>query len=76
MASKEGQIALNGSKTKTSEGKSRNIEVEYTMHTWAMNFMDYIRSAMSYLGARTLKDLNTFSTLIINSQNAVSAVNK
>ena len=57
MASREGQIALNGAKTKTSEGIKKTLPVLYTMHGWSINFMDYLRSAMSYLGVR---DLNGF----------------
>lgn len=76
MASKEGQIALNGSKTRTSEGLKKKLKVEYTMHGWVTNFMDYLRSAMSYIGARTLDEFREHSTVIINSTNAVLAVNK
>ena len=76
MASKEGQIALNGCKTKTVEGKSKVINVEYTMHGWTSNFIDYLRSAMSYVGVKTINDFKKYSTLIVNSQNAISAINK
>lgn len=76
MASREGQIALNGAKTKTSEGILKHLDVEYTMHGWALNFADYLRSAMSYTDAKTLDQFRKDSTVIINSQNAVSAVNK
>ena len=76
MASREGQIALNGAKTKTSEGIKKTLPVLYTMHGWSINFMDYLRSAMSYVGVKTLGDFKKYSTVIINSQNAVSAVNK
>jgi len=76
MASREGQIALNGAKTKTSEGIKKTLPVLYTMHGWSTNFMDYLRSAMSYVGVKTLGDFKKYSTVIINSQNAVSAVNK
>ena len=76
MASKEGQIALNGSKTKTSEGLMKTLHVEYTMHGWCDNFMDYLRSAMSYVGSHTLDEFRKDATLIINSQNSVCAVNK
>ena len=76
MASKQGQIALNGTKTKTSEGLMKTLQVEYTMHGWCMNFIDYLRSAMSYVGVKTLDDFRRESVVIINSPNAVSAVNK
>lgn len=76
MASREGQIALNGSKTKTSEGILKYLQVDYTMHGWSTNFMDYLRSAMSYVGVDTLACFKKYAKVIINSQNAVSAVNK
>ena len=76
MASREGQIALNGAKTKTSEGIKKTLPVLYTMHGWTTNFIDYTRSAMSYLGVKDLYGLKTYANVIINSQNAVSAVNK
>ena len=76
MASREGQIALNGKKTKTSEGVKKTLPVEYTMNGWATNFTDYLRSAMSYTGFRSLENFKNFTKLVINSQNAVNAVNK
>lgn len=76
MASREGQIALNGSKTKTSEGIAKTLSVEYSINGWVENFKDYLRSAMSYVGVRNLEDFRNKSIVIINSQNAVNAVNK
>ena len=76
MASREGQIALNGEKKKTSEGLKKVLPVDYTMHGWTDNFIDYLRSAMSYVGVNTIEDLKKYSVVIINSQNAVNAVNK
>lgn len=76
MASREGQIALSGSKTKTSEGIKKTLSVEYTMHGWCENFRDYLRSAMSYVGVRTIDEFKELTTTIVNSQNAVNAVNK
>ena len=76
MASREGQIALNGAKTKTSEGLKKILQVLYTMHGWTENFIDYLRSAMSYVGTKTLDEFRKNSSVIINSQNSVCAVNK
>lgn len=75
MASGKGQIAIGGKKTKTSEGIIKTIPIEYTMDSWTENFISYLRSAMSYTGAR---DLNTFinkTTCIINSPLSVASVN-
>ena len=76
MASREGQIAMNGAKTKTSEGLKANLEVEYTMSGWCRNFTDYLRSAMSYVGVKELSFFSFLATLIVNSENAIKAVNK
>lgn len=76
MASREGQIAMNGSKTKTSEGISKVITIKYTMAGWVENFKDYLRSAMSYVGAKNLRQFKQLAVLIVNSENAISAVNK
>jgi hypothetical protein len=76
MASREGQIALSGKKTKTSEGVKKSLEVEYTMQGWTENFIDHLRSAMSYTGNGTLEKFITWTNLIVNSENAVDVVNK
>ena len=75
MASREGQIALNGAKTKTSEGLKKTLKVEYTMSGWVNNFTDYLRSAMSYVGVNTLDDFRKQAVLVVNSENAINAVN-
>lgn len=76
MASREGQIALNGVKTKTSEGLKKILKVEYTMNGWVQNMTDYLRSAMSYVGVKTLNDFREQAILVVNSENAINAVNK
>ena len=76
MASREGQIAMNGEKTKTSEGVKKLLKVEYTMKGWITNFTDYLRSAMSYIGAETIDVLKEVAVLVVNSQNATNVVNK
>lgn len=76
MASKEGQIALNGQKVKTSEGIKKTLSVDYTMHTWCENFADYLRSAMSYVGVNTLDEFRENTVTIVNSSNAIEVVNK
>ena len=76
MASREGQIAMNGSKTKTSEGIKKTLMVEYTMHGWCENFIDFLRSSMSYVGVYNLHDFRRCAILAINSPYAIAAVNK
>ena len=76
MASQQGQIALNGSKTKTSEGNMKVFDVTYTIHGWSKNFKDYLRSAMSYLGCRSVKEIAANANVIVNSKNASESINK
>lgn len=77
MASREGQIALNGIKTKTSEGIKKRLSVEYTMSGWVENMIDYLKSAMSYTDCRTIKEFcpNNVDCLII-SEKTQKSINK
>ena len=75
MASKAGQIAMNGKKTRTSEGIEKTLPVEYTMATWVENMTDYLRSAMSYTNSRTLDDLKKADVVLI-SKNTYESINK
>ena len=76
MASKKGQIALNGKKTRTAEGISKTLPVEYTMSAWVENFTDYLRSAMSYAGARTLEEFKNNTEVLVCSTGTIESVNK
>lgn len=77
MASKYGQIAINGSKTKTSEGIKKEMEVTTNLDTWAKNMCDYLRSAMSYCGITDIKNFN-YKNVIGNiiSENVKNSINK
>ena len=46
------------------------------MQGWTENFTDYLRSAMSYTNNKTLDKFVNETNLIVNSENAVNAVNK
>ena len=77
MASRQGQIALNGAKVKTSEGIMKQLKVEYTMEGWIKNFIDYLRSAMSYTNCHNIKEFNPDNVDgIIISQEAQKSINK
>lgn len=75
MASKAGQIAMKGKKVHTSEGIEKTLPVTYTMETWVENFIDYLRSAMSYTNSRTLYELGEANVVLV-SQNTYNSVNK
>lgn len=74
MASADGQIAISGKKTKTAEGITKLLEVEYELHKWVDNMQSYLRSAMSYCNSKTLEDFIGKQTLIINSN--INSINK
>lgn len=76
MASADGQIAINGEKTKTAEGITKYLPVEYTLSGWVENMVSYLRSAMSYTNCKTLKDFIGKPTLIVNSISEIQVVNK
>lgn len=77
MASKYGQIDINGEKTKTSEGIKKEVEVISNISTWVDNMSSYLRSAMSYCG---IKDIKYFKPNRVNvqviSNNVKNSINK
>lgn len=75
MASRAGQVAMKGKKVHTSEGIEKTLPVKYTMATWVENMTDYLRSAMSYTGSRTLDELKNADVVVI-SKNTYESVNK
>lgn len=54
MSTKEVQKKWNTGRLKTAEGISFYNRVEYKLPKWTENFMDYLRSCMSYTGKREL----------------------
>lgn len=56
MSTKEVQKSWNRAELKTGEGISKYNKVEYTLSGWCENFTDYLKSAMSYTGCRTLEE--------------------
>lgn len=77
MASKYGQVDINGKKTKTSEGIKKEVEVTMNLDTWSNNMSDYLRSAMSYCD---VLEVDSFTprrvTLQIMSNNEKNSINK
>lgn len=76
MASKNGQIDINGKKTKTSEGCSKTLECTTNLNKWAENMSDYIKSAMSYTNCTNLYQFRNNVDCVIISENAKKAINK
>ena len=63
-------------KFKTAEGKSVTVPVTGTICQWAENFTDYLRSAMSYTGKRTLTEFCGNVDFVVNSHGVSETVNK
>lgn len=76
MASKDGQVAMNGAKTTTSEGITKVLSVEYTIAGWVENMRDYLKSAMSYTGHRTLNEFIGGCDVVVCSPIAEGSINK
>lgn len=56
MSTKAVQRSWGKSKLVTAEGITKYQKVEHTLGQWTENFSDYLRSAMSYCGAKKLDD--------------------
>ena len=82
MSTKQAQIEIAKAnnikdfKMKTSEGVEKMLPCKYTIAQWVDNFLSYLKSAMSYTDAKTLKKFQTSTRLIVNSPNEINAVNK
>ena len=76
MASADGQIAINGTKSKTSEGVTKELSVIYQLDKWVENMSAYLRSAMSYCDCTFLSDFIGKQKIALNSIQEISAVNK
>ena len=77
MASRQGQIDMNGSKDKTSEGVCKEIKVTTNIIKWSDNMRDYLKSAMSYLGIKDITSLNPMNVeTYVLSENAKNSINK
>jgi GMP reductase len=78
MSTKRAQslIKNDNDKLKTSEGKSFNSQIKYTLAQWTDNMISYLRSAMSYCNTDSLYYFIGQPILVINSPYAIAAVNK
>lgn len=76
MASKQGQLDMNGQKTRTCEGLITEIPIEYTVKSWTENLTDYLRSSMSYCNSKTLNDFIGKASLVVCSPNTTGSINK
>jgi len=76
MASADGQKSINGEKTKTAEGITKYLPIEFTLKRWTKNMISYLQSCMSYCNCFTLKDFIGKQKFIKNSISEINSVNK
>jgi len=76
MSTKEVQKSWNKKELKTGEGITKYNKVEYTLDGWSENFIDYLKSAMSYTNSKTLKEFIGEIQWIQISQNSFMRFNK
>ena len=65
MSTKKAQSIVNGRATKTSEGLSKPVMIEYPVAKWVDNMQSYMRSAMSYTNSGNLDEFRENTQLII-----------
>jgi len=76
MSIKAVQRSWGKSKLVTAEGITKYQKVEYTLNQWTENFKDYLKSAMSYSGAKTLQEFIGNSEICQITKNAYDRFNK
>lgn len=65
MSTRKAQKLTGGDGTKTSEGISKPVEIEYSVAKWVDNMQSYLRSAMTYTNSKTLEDLHNTQIIIL-----------
>ena len=76
MSTKEVQRKWGKSNLKTSEGVVRLRTVKYTLSGWTENFVDYLKSAMSYTDSKNLEQFIGQVKWTQISQNSFQRFNK
>lgn len=66
MSTRRAQEEFRSNQSKTSEGITFKVPIEYTLEGWCDNFISYLRSAMSYTNSRDLQDLKAAETILIS----------
>lgn len=70
MSTKAVQRSWGKSTLVTAEGITKYQKVEYSLSQWVENFKDYLKSAMSYCGAKKLDDFIGYAQFIFITENA------
>lgn len=75
MSTKGAQAAMGNTNLKTAEGRTLEVTKEYTLSGWVENFDSYLRSAMSYCDARSLREFREKAVCQVISPNSASQIN-
>jgi len=76
MSTKEVQKKWGKKELRTSEGIVKFNKVEYSISGWTENFIDYLKSCMSYQGEKDIKEFVGNSNYVFITQNAYNRFNK
>jgi len=76
MSTKAVQRSWGKTKLVTAEGITKYQKVEYTLEQWTENFIDYLKSDMSYSNAKTLNDFIGLADYCQITKNAYDRFNK
>ena len=66
MSTKRAQKESGRKNTRTSEGIEKLVSIDYSLSTWCENFIDNLRSSMSYSDSKTLHAFKTSKYTIIS----------
>ncbi len=75
MSTKLAQKEMGNTELKTSEGKFKTVQKEYTLQGWAYNMEDYLKSAMSYCDSRDLIEFRKKAICQVISPNSSKKIN-
>ena len=77
MASRRGQVDINGEKKKTSEGIEKILPASTNLHKWKENMVSYMQSAMSYTNCYCIDEFNPENVdCIVISNQTKESINK
>jgi GMP reductase len=76
MSAKAVQRKWGKTKLVTAEGITKYQKIEYNLDQWVENFEDYLRSCMSYCGARNLEDFIGKAEWVFITENAFNRFKK
>lgn len=66
MSTKKAQVETGRTKLRTSEGIKVNVPILYSLEAWCENFIDYLRTAMSYTDSFNLDEFKETEYTIIS----------